>query len=67
MHPSPRGTFDRRIDLRAKGAQPQVLEFKAPIFTDAFASMASVVDDVVFNFSIVCQCLARQLKEPSPN
>jgi hypothetical protein len=27
MHPSPRGTFDRRLDLRAKGAQAQVLEF----------------------------------------
>jgi hypothetical protein len=29
--------------------------------------MASVVDNVVFNFSVVCQCLACQLKEHSPN
>jgi hypothetical protein len=30
MRPSPCGTVDRRLDLRAKGAQPQVFEFKAP-------------------------------------
>jgi hypothetical protein len=27
MHPFPRGTFDRRRDLRAESAQPQVLDF----------------------------------------
>jgi hypothetical protein len=52
---------------RQRRSTAMSLNFRPPISTDKFTPVAPVVDDVVFNFSVVCQCLARQLKEHSPN